>query len=135
MTAPSIPYPHFFTRAMLGPMATTLLLDRGPWDLCLDASGNWALAGEPYSQAQDVSSAARVFQGEAYYDTSLGVPYFSDVLGKNQPTQILRARIQEAALTVPGVIDATAVLVTNADREMTGQIQIKTDSGIQVIAL
>lgn len=120
---------------MLGPMATTLLLDRGPWDLALDASGNWALAGEPYSQAQDVSSAARVFSRECYYDTSLGVPYFTDVLGKNQPTQILRARIQEAALTVPGVIDATAVLVTNADREMTGQIQIKTDDGIQVIAL
>ncbi len=116
-------------------MATTLLLDRGPWDLALDAAGNWALASEPYSQAQDVSSAVRVFQGEAYYDTTLGVPYFSDVLGRYQPTQILRARAQQAALTVPGVIDATAVLVTNHSREMTGQIQIKTADGIQVVAL
>lgn len=116
-------------------MATTLLLDRDNWDLCLDAAGDWALASEPYSQAQDAASAVRVFQGEAYYDTSLGVPYFSDVLGLYQPTQILRARAQQAALTVPGVTDATAVLVTRRNREMTGQIQIKTASGVQVIAL
>ena len=107
-------------------MATTLLLDRDDWDLCLDAAGNIALASEPYSQAQDAASACRVFQGEAYYDTTLGVPYFSDVLGRYQPTQILRARMQEAALTVPGVTDATAVLVTHPNREMTGQIQIKS---------
>lgn len=116
-------------------MATTLLLDRDDWDLCLDAAGNWALASEPYSQTQDAASAVRVFQGEAYYDMSLGVPYFSDVLGKYQPTQLMRAKAQQAAMTVPGVTDALAVLVTNPDRVLTGQIQIKTDGGIQVIAL
>lgn len=112
-------------------MATTLLLNLDGWDCCLDASGDWAVASEPYSQAQDVSSAARVFEGEAFYDTSLGVPYFSDVLGKYQPTQILRARIQLAALTVPGVTDATAALKMSADRTMTGQIQFQTDDGTQ----
>lgn len=116
-------------------MASTLLLDRDTWDLCVDAAGNWARADEPYSQTQDAASAVRVFQGEAYYDTSLGVPYYSDVLGRYQPTQIMRARAQQAALTVPGVIDATAILVTHPDRTMTGQIQIKTASGEQVITL
>lgn len=116
-------------------MATTLLLDRDGWDLALDASGDWALASEPYSQAQDAASAARVFLGEAYYDTALGVPYFTDVLGRYQPTQILRARLQQAALTVPGVTDATALLVANPTRELTGQLQIKTETGTQVIAL
>lgn len=116
-------------------MATTLLLDRDAWDLAIDAAGNIALASEPYSQAQDAASAVRVFQGEAYYDTTLGIPYFSDVLGRYQPTQILRARMQEAALTVPGVTDATAVLVTHPNREMTGQIQIKSADGDQVISV
>lgn len=116
-------------------MAATLLLDLDGWDLCLDALGNWALAVDPYSQTQDAASAVRVFEGEAYYDTSLGVPYFSDVLGRYQPTQIMRARAQLAALTVPGVIDATAILIANPTREMTGQIQITTDSGQQVIAI
>lgn len=112
-------------------MASTLLLNQDGWDCCLDALGNWAVASEPYSQAQDVSSAARVFQGECYYDTSKGVPYFSDVLGRYQPTQILRARIQLAAQTVPGVVDATAVLTTSRTREMTGQIQFTTSDGTQ----
>ena len=116
-------------------MATTLLLDRDNWDLAIDAAGNIALASEPYSQTQDAASAVRVFQGEAYYDTTLGVPYFTDVLGRHQPTQILRARAQEAALTVPGVVDATAILTANPDRTLTGQIQIKTADGDQVISI
>lgn len=116
-------------------MATTLLLDRDDWDLCLDAAGNWAVASEPYSQTQDAASAARVFLGEAYYDTTLGVPYFTDVLGRRQPTQILRARIQQAAMSVPGVTDALVLLRLSAGRIMTGQLQIKTTSGLQVINL
>ena len=116
-------------------MATTLLLDREFWDLAVDAAGNIALASEPYSQTQDAASAVRVFAGEAYYDTTLGVPYFSDVLGRYQPTQIMRARAQLAALTVPGVTDATAILTTGPNRELTGQIQITTALGDQVTSI
>lgn len=110
-------------------MAATFLLDRDAWDVALDASGNIAVATEPYSQVQDAASAVRVFEGEAYYNTTLGVPYWSDVLGRSQPSQIMRARAQQAALTVPGVIDATAVLVSLPDRALGGQIQIRTASG------
>lgn len=116
-------------------MPNTLLLDLDGWDFALDASGNWAMATEPYAQTQDVASAVRVFEGECWYDTTLGVPYFTQVLGLYQPTQILRARAQLAALTVPGVIDATAILVANPARELTGQIQVVTASGQQEIAI
>jgi len=116
-------------------MADTLLLDRDNWDVALDASGNIAVATEPYSQVQDAASAVRVFEGEAFYNTTLGVPYWSDVLGRSQPTQIMRARAQQAALTVPGVIDANAVLVTLPNRTLGGQIQIRTASGEQEITI
>lgn len=116
-------------------MASTLLLDRDGWDVCLDASGNIARATEPYSQVQDAASAVRVFEGECYYNTTLGVPYWTDVLGRSQPSQIMRARAQQAALTVPGVIDATAVLTTLPNRTLGGQIQIRTNTGEQVITL
>lgn len=109
-------------------MAATLLLDRDDWDICLDASGNIALATEPYSQGQDIASACRVFLGEAYYDTTLGVPYFTDVLGKFQPTQILRARLEQAALTVPGVRGAESFIASIINRELTGQIQGSTSA-------
>lgn len=112
-----------------------MLLDRDQWDVCLDASGNIARATEPYAQVQDAASAVRVFEGEAYYDTTLGVPYWTDVLGRSQPTQIMRARAQQAALTVPGVIDASAVLVKLPNRVLGGQIQIRTNAGEQVMTL
>ena len=116
-------------------MASTLLLDRDPWDCCLDASGNIAAATDPYSQAQDAASAVRVFEGECYYDTAQGVPYWTDVLGRRQPTQIMRARAQLAAMTVPGVLAAPAILTPLPDRTLGGQIQIRTAQGEQVIAI
>lgn len=116
-------------------MSATLLLDRSAWDVALDASGNIARAIEPYSQVQDAASAVRVFEGEAFYNTTLGVPYWTDILGRSQPTQIMRARAQQAALTVPGVIDATAVLVTLPNRTLGGQIQIRTATGETGITL
>ncbi len=112
-----------------------MLLDRTNWDLTIDAAGNWARADEPYAQTQDAASAVRVVFAEAYYDTSLGVAYFNEVLGLYQPTQLLRARAQQAALTVPGVIAAKAVLTAGPTREMTGQIQITTSDGTAVLAI
>ena len=55
---------------------STLLLDRTYWDLCVDSSGNLAVASEPYSLAQDAASAIKLFQGEYIYDTTIGIPYF-----------------------------------------------------------
>jgi len=115
-------------------MAKTMLLDQTPWDLCVDAAGNWAVASEPYAQAQDAASEIRVFAGECYYNTALGVAYFSEAYGLGQPTQILRAQIQAAAERVPGVTEANAVL-TVVGSTLTGQVQLSTPSGVQVITL
>lgn len=113
-------------------MATTLLLDREAWDLCLDVSGNIALASDPYSQTQDAASECRVFLGEDWYDTTMGIPYDTQVLGFSQPPQILSAQLQRAAERVPGVLSARAVLVGPVGRSLSGQIQITTASGQQV---
>lgn len=116
-------------------MADTLLLDRDAWDLCLDAGGNIARASDPYSQVQDVASACRLFQGEAYYNTTLGIPYFQQVLGHFQPIQVIKAFLEKEALTVPGVATATALLSGLAGRELRGQIQITTSAGAVAVAI
>jgi len=116
-------------------MATTLLLDRPSWDLCLDANGSIALASEPYSQVQSVASACRLFRGDAYYQQSIGIPYFEQVLGQFQPIQVVKAFLVEAALSVPGVTAATAVLSDVTDRRLTGQIQFTTRTGVQVASI
>lgn len=107
----------------------TLLLDRTPWDLCIDASGNIALAGEPYALVQDVASACRLFVAELYYGGDRGVPYFTDALGQYRPTQLLKAKLIEQALTVPGVLAAKVFLTSLGAREIGGQVQITTAAG------
>lgn len=106
----------------------TLLLDRTLWDICLDAAGNIAVASEPYAIAQDVASATRLFRGELWYDTSKGVPYFEQILGRAPPLGVLKAKLTEAAKTVP-LVDTVKVFISSGDnRVVVGQIQI-TDTG------
>lgn len=108
----------------------TLLLDRDPWDLCLDAFGNIAMAAAPYAVMQDVASAARLFVGELYYGPpTRGIPYRAEAIGRPYPTPLLKARITAAALAVPGVTAARTFLTSVTDRAIGGQIQIETTSG------
>lgn len=116
-------------------MATTLLLDRSAWDLCLTSSGDIAVASEPYSQAQDIASEARLFLGEAWYDTGRGVAYFTDVLGEFQPVQMLKQHLVNAAALVPGVTQPQVFLDAIGGRTVTGQIQFTTDAGPQAVSL
>lgn len=112
----------------------TLLLDRTAWDLVLDAAGNIALADEPYAIAQDVASAVRTFIGECWYDTELGLPYWQQILGQWPPIALVKAKLVEAALTVPGVVSAECVIVNFSQRKLTGQIQVVDENGITSLA-
>ncbi len=107
----------------------TLLLDRSSWDLVVDSAGNIAMAGVPYSQAQDAASAIKTFQGEAFYDTTLGVPYWQQILSYRPPLSLIKAKLVAAALTVPGVVAARAFVTSLANRTVAGQVQIKNEAG------
>ena len=114
----------------------SLLLDRGPWDLCQDALGNIAMARAPYAYVQDVASAARLFLGELYYGpASKGVPYFTDALGQPVPTPLLKQSLIAAALSVPDVTAAQVYLTNVTDRAIGGQIQIETAAGPLIVTL
>ena len=110
-------------------MAQTLLLDTVTWDLALDIVGNIAIASEPYSQAQDAASAIKTFEGEVYYDTTKGIPYFDQILGYSPPASLIKAYINEAALTVPGVVSSQCFLTDWTNRKVSGQVQIKNTNG------
>jgi hypothetical protein len=108
---------------------STLLLDQTLWDLCLDASGNIAVATPPYSVAQDVASACRTFLGECFYNTSIGIPYFADVLGHTPPLALLKNYLTTAAATVPGCNNPVCYIGSFTNRQVTGQIQFTDSSG------
>jgi len=108
---------------------STLLLDQAYWDLCVDASGNIAVASEPYSLAQDVASACRLFLGELWYDTDKGIPYFEEILGQLPTEATLKQYLINAALGVVGVASADVVIGSFDNRTITGQIQFVDDFG------
>ena len=110
-------------------MANTLLLDQTLWDLMLDASGGIAVASDPYSVAQDVASACRVFLGEEWYNATVGVPYFQQILGKNPPAGLIKAQLVAAALTVPGCNNPVVTLTGLVNRRLTGQVQFTDSNG------
>lgn len=107
----------------------SLLLDQTAWDLVLDVNGNIALAKTPYSVAQDVASAIRTFLGECWYDTSLGLPYWQQILGEFPPLQYIAEQIQNEALTIPNVVAAQATFTSFKNRSLAGQVQIIDTDG------
>jgi hypothetical protein len=107
----------------------TLLLDRSVWDLVLDAGGNIALASEPYAIAQDVASAIKLFLGELWYDTTKGIPYFEQILGQSPPIALVRAHVERAALTVPGVVSARCTVASFSDRVISGRVEFIDSTG------
>jgi hypothetical protein len=108
---------------------STLLLDTEAWDLVLDSSGNIALADPPYAVAQDVASAIKLFLGELWFDTTQGVPYWTEILGQPPSWSQLAQYMSQAALTVPGVVAANTIITSFADREVHGQVQFTNDEG------
>lgn len=103
----------------------TLLLDVNTWDLTVDAGGNIAKVDNPYSIAQDVASAVRLFLGELWYDTTRGVPYHDQILGKMPSPQFMKAKFVEAGMTVPEVYQIVCYLSgVTSNRTLTGQLQI-----------
>lgn len=111
----------------------SLLLDRTAWDLVIDAAGNIAAATNPYALAQDVACAVKLFQGECWYDTTKGIPYWQDILGQWPPLSVVQAAIVKAALTVPGVIAARCDAINFADRTITGQVIVTDSAGVEQI--
>ena len=108
----------------------TLLLDLTTWDLVVDSFGNIALASEPYSQAQDVASACKTFLGECWYDNTVGIPYWQNILGQLPPLGILEQYLINAALTVPGVTSAQCTIQTFTDRAISGQVTFTNTGGV-----
>lgn len=107
----------------------TMLLDVTTVDLVLDAAGNWAIASDPYSMAQDAASAIRTFLGECWYNTTLGIPYFQSFFGKAPNLALMKAKFAQQAMLVPGVVSAKVFITSVVGRKVTGQVQVTDAAG------
>ncbi|KER03409.1 MULTISPECIES: hypothetical protein [Photorhabdus] len=101
----------------------TLFLMPATWDLTLDAAGNLAIASDQYARAQSVANKCRVFLSDMYYSQDDGIPYLEQILGKNRYSLAMyRKYLEDAAMSVDGVISANAELSTANDRIVKGRI-------------
>lgn len=104
-------------------MSTTLSLDSDTWDLVLDANGDIQVATDADAMAQDAASECRLFQGDDYYDTTHGIPYWARILGQRPQLNLLRTYLVNAALLVPGVVSAKVFFSAWTGRTLSGQVQ------------
>lgn len=114
----------------------SLELETDSWDLSLDDSGSLAITANPYAVAQDVACACSTFLGEAWYDTSLGIPYYQRILGHWPGTQLINTKYAAEARKLSYVQSAfCTTVVGNGDRVATGVMTItdtnNTSSTIQ----
>lgn len=111
-------------------MSDSLLLDRTTWDLVLDASGNIAVCSDPYSVTQNVATAVRTWKAEAWYDTSLGIPYDDGIFSGSTPISLLKSQAEEAAENVSGVATAECLFLLKPNtRTLSGAIALTLTNG------
>ena len=106
----------------------TLYLDPVSWDLSLTTDGDIAIAKKPYSTAQSVANAIRLFEGDLYYDTEQGVPYFDEVLGRPHSFALFKHRMEEAAMRVDGVKDVIVSVSDITNRGLSGSVRFKDEN-------
>ncbi len=102
----------------------TLKLSTDKWDLVLDSNGNLTIAADGEAMSQDAASAILTFQGEVYYDVSLGVPW-TNILAELPPVNYVRAQCERAAAAI--LPDGTKLAVffsSFTQRLLSGQVQV-----------
>jgi hypothetical protein len=69
-----------------------------------------------------VANACRLFSNELYYDTDKGIPYDVNTLGHWPPMSLVKAQMEAAARTVPGVVSAKVIVDGAPNRTLGGQV-------------
>lgn len=109
----------------------SMLLETETWDLSLDASGNIAATQNPYAVAQDAACACSTFLGEAWYDTTLGIPYYERILGHWPGSQLINTKMAAEAEKLPYVQDAFCTVTISNDTRVSSGVMTLTDTNFE----
>lgn len=113
----------------------TLQLNTATWDLMLDGQGNIAVQTGSNAVAQDVASVIQAIQGECWYNTQEGLPYFTQVLGGSVNEVLFASLYNAAALSVPNVVKAqTTFTGVGPDRKLAGTVEVIDQYGQSINA-
>lgn len=83
---------------------------------------------------QRIDCMLRTFRGEWWLDTSIGVPYFEEVLKKNPDMAVVRQAFASVILSVPGVQEVTRLEVKflRTSRALRVDFEVKGTDAIPV---
>lgn len=99
-------------------------------DLAVDSDGNIQISTGSYALALAAACAIRTFQGEVFYDVTQGLPYFTEIIGKNPPLEYVRMQVTTAALNSdPDIVAAQAYFSSLTSRNLSGQVQVSDSTG------
>lgn len=111
-------------------LTKSLQLDNDSWDILLDGAGNLAITSDKQAVAQDVATACLSHLGEVWFDTTLGIPWLSEIVGKNSSVSYIQNQMEEEALRLPYVAQALATVIFDREkRKASGLITVIDTQG------
>lgn len=107
-----------------------IALDKDTHDLAI-SGGELSLVTATQAIDQNLRVRLKLVQSEIVYNTSLGVPYFRDILIKNPNTNTVVSILRDAILSVQGVaeIETLDVSFDRATRTINVAFEVRTDDG------
>jgi len=99
--------------------STSLYLDPDSWDLTLNANGALKTVSNPYSIAQDVACALKTVLGECYFDNTIGIPYYEQLLGRPVTISTVISKLKTESERLSTVKSANVTLVPDRSTRVT----------------
>jgi hypothetical protein len=84
---------------------------------------------------QNLKQRLQTLLGECELDTSLGVPYIEEILGKRRQQSIVENILKDAILSTPGVIklNSFSLEFEESTRILTVNFEVASESGTIII--
>ena len=98
-----------------------MAIDQATNDLLLAADGNLKMVTEAEALGQHVRQRLSTFSGEWFLDTTAGVPWLDDILGKSYDPALAESVVKSEILNTDGVTEIKSFSV-GFDRNTRGLI-------------
>lgn len=109
-----------------------IALDKETNDVFLDAEGNLAMAFDAEAIGQHARQRVQTFAGEWYLDTTAGLPWVEQILGKRYDPALAEAVVKAEILNTDGVTEITSFSIA-FDRSSRGvfirEVEVGTEYG------
>lgn len=112
-----------------------IAIDQTTNDIYFDDDGNLVMVTKALAVGQHARARLQTFFGEWFLDTSIGVPWLTQILGQRYDPALAEAVVKAAILGTDGVTGITSFSVT-FDRGTRGalvrSVNVTTDYDVEV---